>query len=60
LEGAQRQLWRSSIKLTVPFAASFAALGTWRRNYTPVQAPALAIYASTFFPLEHSDAALAQ
>jgi pimeloyl-ACP methyl ester carboxylesterase len=42
------------------FAASFAALGAWRRNYTPVQAPALAIYASTFFPLDHSDAALAQ
>jgi pimeloyl-ACP methyl ester carboxylesterase len=42
------------------FAASFAALGAWRRNYTKVQAPALAIYASTFFPLEHSDATLAQ
>ncbi len=42
------------------FAASFAALGTWRRNYTPVQAPVLAIYASTFFPLDHSNAALAQ
>jgi pimeloyl-ACP methyl ester carboxylesterase len=42
------------------FAASFAALGTWRRNYTQVQAPALALYASTFFPLDHSDAALAQ
>jgi hypothetical protein len=25
-----------------------------------VQAPALALYASTFFPLDHSDAALAQ
>ena len=42
------------------FAASFAALGAWRRNYTQVQAPALAIYASTFFPLDHSDATLAQ
>jgi pimeloyl-ACP methyl ester carboxylesterase len=42
------------------FAASFAALGTWWRNYTQVQAPALAIYASTFFPLERNDAALAQ
>jgi hypothetical protein len=42
------------------FAASFAALGTWRRNYTQVQAPALAIHASTFFPLDHSDAGLAQ
>ncbi|WP_134498113.1 alpha/beta fold hydrolase [Microvirga pakistanensis] len=42
------------------FAASFAALGAWQRNYTRVQAPALALYASTFFPLDHSDAALAQ
>jgi hypothetical protein len=55
----------SSIKLhPVPdeeaFAASFATLGAWRRSYTQVQAPALAIYASTFFPLDHSDAALAQ
>lgn len=42
------------------FAASFAALGAWRRSYTQVQAPALAIYASTFFPLDRSDAVLAQ
>jgi pimeloyl-ACP methyl ester carboxylesterase len=42
------------------FAASFAALGTWRRNYTLVQVPVLAIYASTFFPLDHSDAGLTQ
>jgi pimeloyl-ACP methyl ester carboxylesterase len=42
------------------FAASLAALGAWRCNYTQVQAPALAIYASTFFPLDHRDAALAR
>jgi hypothetical protein len=32
----------------------------WRRDYTQVQSPALAINASTFFPRDHSDAALAQ
>ena len=37
-----------------------ATLGAWPRDYTKVQAPALALYASTFFPLDTKDPALAR
>jgi pimeloyl-ACP methyl ester carboxylesterase len=40
--------------------ALFAAVGSWQRDYTKVQAPALALYATVFFPLDRSDPALAQ
>jgi len=35
-------------------------MGTWRREYKKVQAPALALYASTFFPTDRSDPVLAK
>ena len=38
------------------FLANLATCGIWRRDYTRVRAPALALYAPTFFP-EHGDAA---
>ncbi len=41
-------------------AAVFATLGNWKRDYTKVQAPTLALYAATFFPLDSSDPALVQ
>ena len=41
-------------------AALFATLGTWGRDYTKVQAPALALYGTTFFPTQRSDAASAR
>jgi len=34
-------------------------LGEWRRDYTKVRAPALAIYATSFFPVDRTDAVLA-
>ena len=41
-------------------AAVFATLGNWKRDYTKVQAPTLALYATTFFPLDSTDPALVQ
>ena len=40
--------------------ALIATLGAWRRDYTKVRAPALALYATAFFSTDRSDAALAQ
>jgi hypothetical protein len=40
--------------------ALLATVGSWQRDYTKVQAPALALYGTTFFPLNRSDPALAQ
>ena len=40
--------------------ALVATLGTWRRDYTKVRTPALALYATTFFSTDRSDAALAE
>ena len=40
--------------------ALIATLGAWRRDYTRVRAPALALYATAFFSTDRSDAALAQ
>ena len=37
------------------FGALLHTLGTWRRDYTKVRAPALAIYGTSFFPIDHSD-----
>lgn len=42
------------------FTALIKTLGEWRRDYTKVQAPALAIYATSFFPVDRTDAVLAQ
>jgi pimeloyl-ACP methyl ester carboxylesterase len=42
------------------FKALLRTLGTWRRDYGRVRAPALALYASAFFPANRSDAVLAQ
>ena len=41
-------------------AAVFATLGNWKRDYTKVQAPTLALYATTFFPLDSTDPALVE
>jgi len=41
-------------------AGLMATLGTWRRDYKKVQAPALALYATTFFPTDRSDPVLSQ
>jgi pimeloyl-ACP methyl ester carboxylesterase len=38
--------------------ALFATVGNWPRDYTKVKAPALALYASVFFPTKRSDPAL--
>ncbi len=42
------------------FEALLATLGTWRRDYTKVRAPALALYGTAFFPTDRGDPALAQ
>jgi len=42
------------------FEAFLATAGAWPRDYTKVRAPALALYATTFFPTERNDVALAQ
>lgn len=42
------------------FAALHQTLGTWKRDYTKVRAPALAIYGSSFFPVDAGDADLAR
>ena len=42
------------------FTALIKTLGEWRRDYTKVRAPALAIYATSFFPVDRSDTSLAQ
>ncbi|WP_160310385.1 alpha/beta fold hydrolase [Microvirga vignae] len=42
------------------FAALLETLGSWQRDYRKVRAPALVLYATAFFPLDPSDAALAQ
>jgi pimeloyl-ACP methyl ester carboxylesterase len=42
------------------FEALLDTLGTWRRDYTKVRAPTLALYGTAFFPTDRSDAALAQ
>jgi pimeloyl-ACP methyl ester carboxylesterase len=42
------------------FEALLDTLGTWRRDYTKVRAPALALYGTAFFPTDRSDAVLAQ
>lgn len=48
----------------VPSAATLdallAATARWPRDYGKVRAPALVLYAATFFPPEHRDAAVAQ
>ena len=41
-------------------AAVFATLGNWKRDYSKVQAPVLALYATDFFPLDSTDPALRQ
>jgi pimeloyl-ACP methyl ester carboxylesterase len=35
-------------------------LGTWRRDYTKVRAPVLAIYGTAFFPVDRSDSELSR
>jgi hypothetical protein len=40
--------------------ALFTTLGSWTRDYSKVKAPALALYATTFFPTERSDADLSK
>jgi pimeloyl-ACP methyl ester carboxylesterase len=42
------------------FPALLQTLGSWRRDYTRVRAPALVLYAPQFFPTDRKDAALAQ
>ena len=42
------------------YGALLMTLGEWKRDYTKVKAPALAIYATTFFPLDTSDPAQRQ
>jgi pimeloyl-ACP methyl ester carboxylesterase len=42
------------------FEALLHTLGTWRRDYTKVRAPALALYGTAFFPMDCSDVVLAQ
>jgi pimeloyl-ACP methyl ester carboxylesterase len=42
------------------FGALVQTLGTWRRDYAKVRAPALAIYGSSFFPADDSDSDLAR
>lgn len=39
-------------------AEVFATLGNWKRDYTKVRAPTLALYATTFFPLDSADPSL--
>ena len=42
------------------FEALLNTLGTWRRDYSKVRAPALALYGTAFFPTDRSDKELAQ
>jgi pimeloyl-ACP methyl ester carboxylesterase len=42
------------------FAALIETLGTWRRDYTKVRAPVLAIYGTAFFPVDRSDSELSR
>jgi len=42
------------------FAALHQTLGAWRRDYTKVSAPVLAIYGSSFFPPSDADTDLAR
>lgn len=42
------------------FGALIQTLGTWQRDYTKVRAPALAIYGTSFFPVDHSNTVLAR
>jgi pimeloyl-ACP methyl ester carboxylesterase len=42
------------------FEAVFATLGSWKRDYRRVRAPALAIYASSFFPATPKDPQLVE
>ena len=42
------------------FGALHQTLGTWRRDYTKVSAPALAIYGTSFFPPDNGDTDLAR
>jgi len=42
------------------FTALLQTLGTWSRDYTKVRAPALALYATNFFPTDRSDPVLAE
>jgi pimeloyl-ACP methyl ester carboxylesterase len=42
------------------FTALLKTLGEWRRDYRIVRAPALAIYATSFFPVNIADASLAR
>ena len=37
------------------FGALVQTLGTWRRDYTKIKAPTLAIYGTTFFPADDGD-----
>jgi len=50
--------------MPVPSVAVFGSLlrtlGTWKRDYTKVRAPALALYATQFFPTDRSDGVLSQ
>ena len=41
-------------------AAVFTTLGNWGRDYNRVQAPTLALHATTFFPLDSTDPALVE
>jgi pimeloyl-ACP methyl ester carboxylesterase len=58
------QMDRMGIPHIAPNAQAYGAmvttLTTWRRQYGKVQAPALAIYASTWFPSDRSDPAIAE
>ncbi len=42
------------------FEALLETLGTWRRDYTKVGAPALALYGTAFFPTDRGDPVLAR
>ena len=42
------------------FGALIHTLGTWRRDYTKVRTPALAIYGTSFFPVDRSNTELAR
>jgi pimeloyl-ACP methyl ester carboxylesterase len=42
------------------FSALFTTMGGWRRDYKKVQAPTLALYASTYYPTERKNPALSQ
>ena len=42
------------------YGALMETLGTWKRDYSKVRAPALAIYGTTFFPADDGNSPLAQ